>query len=383
MPSINPKVLETPGSGIREIMNRVFTKPDAIRLEVGEPSFPTPEPIRQAAERALRESRTHYTPTPGLGDLRAAIQDKVRRINRVERPVDGIMVTPGAGSALFLAMNALLVAGDGILMPDPGWSNYFSMGKALGLRVVPYALDPPTFVPDLEALEAAIDPGVKAILMNFPSNPTGSVPDEAWTKRLAEIAQRHDLWIISDEVYDELVFEGEAVSPARFAPERTIGVYSFSKTYAMTGWRMGYIAADPEVTPWLVRLAEQIWQCVNEPTQIAGLAALTGDQTPVAEMREAYRWRRDLGLETAASMGLRSFRPKGAFYLMVDVAASGQDSRTFALELLDREGVAVVPGTAFGTRASSMVRVSLAASEEAIRKGITRIARTIPVLSRS
>lgn len=382
MPSINPDVLETAGSGIREIMNRVFTRPDAIRLEVGEPSFPTPEPIRQAAERAVRDSRTHYTPTPGLADLRTAIQEKVSRINHVVRPVEGIMVTPGAGSALFLSMKALLQMGDGILMPDPGWSNYFSMGRALGLRVIPYALDPPTFVPDLAALEALIDPGVKAILMNFPSNPTGSVPDRAWTEKLADIARRHDLWIISDEVYDELVFEGEAVSPAQFAPERTIGIYSFSKTYAMTGWRMGYIAAEAEVTPWLVRLAEQIWQCVNEPTQIAGIAALTGDQSPVVEMREAYRRRRDLGLETAQALGLRTFKPQGAFYLMVDVAPSGKDSRTFALELLDREGVAVVPGTAFGTRAGSMVRLSLAASEDAIREGIRRIARTIPVLEK-
>ena len=383
MPSIHPDVLETPGSGIREIMNRVFAKPDAIRLEVGEPSFPTPEPIRRAAEEAIRQGRTHYTPTAGLPDLRAAIREKVSRINHVERPVEGIMITPGAGSALFVAMKALLERGDGILIPDPGWSNYVSAARALGLRVVPFTLDPPTFVPDLEALEAAIDPGIKAILVNFPSNPTGGVPDQAWTERFVDIARRHDLWIVSDEVYDQLVFEGEAVSPARFAPERTIGVYSFSKTYAMTGWRMGYIAADQEVTPGLVRLAEQVWQCVNEPTQVAGIAALTGDQSPVREMREAYRRRRDLGLEVAEKLGLRSFRPAGAFYLMVDVSASGQESRTFALELLEREGVAVVPGTAFGARAGSMVRLSLAASEEAIREGIERIARTIPVLAKA
>jgi len=381
MPEMNADVLATPPSGIREIMNRVFSRPDAIRLEVGEPSFPTPAHIRAAAEAAMRAGRTHYTPTAGLGELRSAIQEKVRRVNGVERPVEGIMVTPGAGSAIFLGMRGLLEPGDAIMLPDPGWSNYLSMARALGLRVVPYALKPPAFVPDLDAMERAVDPGVRAILLNFPSNPTGGVPDEPWVQGLAELARRHDLWLLSDEVYDELVFEGSAVSPARFAPERTVAVYSFSKTYAMTGWRLGYVAADGAVTPWLVRLAEQIWQCVNEPTQAAGIAALTGDQTAVGEMREAYRARRDLGLAVAREAGLRTFRPKGAFYLMVDVSACGKDSRSFALELLEREGVAVVPGTAFGTQASTMVRLSLAASEEAIAEGIRRIARTIPVLA--
>ena len=380
MPRLNQDVLNTPGSGIREIMNRVYTMPDAIRLEVGEPSFATPEHIRQAAYGAIERGRTRYTPTAGLPALRAAVRDKVARVNRVERPVEGVMLTPGAGGGIFIAMKTLLEAGQGIMLPDPGWANYASAVISLGLRAVPYPLRPPTFVPDLEELRRLADGGVGAILLNFPANPTGGVPDAAWVEGLCRLADERDLWIITDEVYDQLVFEGESLSPALYAPGRTVAVYSFSKTYAMTGWRLGYVAADPDTTQWLVRCAEQVWQSVSEPTQWAGIAALTGDQTPVDEMRDAYRRRRDLAVQVAQEAGLACYKPKGAFYLMVDVAASGKDSRTFALDLLEHERVAVVPGTAFGREADSMVRVSLAAGEEQIAEGIRRIGRHVAVL---
>jgi aspartate/methionine/tyrosine aminotransferase len=380
MPQLNHDVLNTPGSGIREIMNRVYTMPDAIRLEVGEPSFMTPEHIQHAAFEAMQRGRTRYTPTAGLPELRAAVRDKVARVNRVERPLDGVMLTPGAGGGIFLAMKTLLEAGQGILLPDPGWANYASAVTSLGLRGVPYPLRPPLFVPDFEELGRLADAGVRAVLLNFPANPTGGVPDAAWVEGLCRLAEEKDLWIITDEVYDQLVFEGEPTSPALYAPGRTVAVYSFSKTYAMTGWRLGYVAADPEVTQWLVRCAEQVWQSVAEPTQWAGVAALTGDQSAVAEMREAYRRRRDLAVSAAQDAGLACYKPKGAFYLMVDVAASGTDSRTFALDLLERERVAVVPGTAFGREAGTMVRLSLAASGEQIAEGIRRIGRHVAVL---
>jgi aspartate/methionine/tyrosine aminotransferase len=377
MAKLNADVLATPGSGIREIMNRVFSMPDAIRLELGEPSFPTPEHIRRAAFDAMERGRTRYTPTAGLPELREAVRDKVARVNGVERELEGVMVTPGSGAALFLAMRTLLEAGDGILVPDPGWANYHSAVTSLGLREVAYPLRPPSFVPDLDEVERLADGGVRAIVVNFPANPTGAVADAAWVEDLCRLAERRDLWIVSDEAYDQLVFDGEAVSPARYAPERAVVTYSFSKTYAMTGWRLGYVAAAPEVTRWLVRLAEQIWQSVNEPTQWAGLAALRGDQTPVATMRDAYRRRRDLAVDTAQAEGLRCFSPRGAFYLMVDIGPAGRPSREFAIELLERERVAVVPGTAFGSVAEGMVRLSLAASEESIVEGIRRIAHAL------
>lgn len=380
MPRLNADVLKTPGSGIREIMNRVYTMPDAIRLEVGEPSFSTPEHIRLAAFEAMQAGRTRYTPTAGIVALREAIRDKVERINGVRRPLEGIMATPGAGGGIFLALKTLMESGDGLLVPDPGWANYASAVTCLGLRAVPYPLRAPSFVPDLEELEAMVDPGVRAILLNFPGNPTGAVPDAAWIEALCRLAERHDLWIIADEVYDELVYEGAPVSPAQFAPARTVAIYSFSKTYAMTGWRLGYVAADAEVTPWLTRCAEQVWQSVAEPTQWAGVTALTGDQSAVAMMREAYRKRRDLAIAVAGEAGLACYKPQGAFYLMVNVADSGKDCRTFALDLLEQERVAVVPGTAFGAQGADMVRLSLAASEEQIAEGIRRIARQVAVL---
>jgi aspartate/methionine/tyrosine aminotransferase len=377
MPELNPDVLATPGSGIRDIMNRAFAMPDAIRLEVGEPSFPTPEHIRRAALEAMEAGRTRYTPTAGLMALREAVRDKVRRVNGVERPVEGVMMTPGAGGGLYLALRTLTRPGEGVLLPDPGWANYASAVAALGLRAIPYPLRPPAFVPDPGELARRADAATRVLLVNFPSNPTGAVPDPDWVEAVARLAAERDLWIVSDEVYDQLVFEGAATSPARFAPDRTVAVYSFSKTYAMTGWRLGYVAASAAVTPWLVRLAEQVWQSVAEPTQWAGLAALTGDQAAVDAMRDAYRRRRDLALATAREAGLTTYRPRGAFYLMVDVSASGLDDRAFALDLLENERVAVVPGTAFGAEGRGLVRLSLAASEAEIAEGIRRIARHV------
>jgi len=382
VPKLNQDVLRTPGSGIREIMNRVFTMPDAIRLEVGEPSFQTPEHIQRAAFDAMQKGQTRYTPTVGLPELREAVQGKLRRVNRVERPLEGIMATPGAGGGVFLALKTLLEAGDAILVPDPGWANYASAMTCLGLRGVPFGQRPPSFVPDLDEIERlVVETGARAVLVNFPSNPTGAVPDASWIEAFSALATRHDLWIVSDEVYDELIFEGEPVSPALYAPERTVAIYSFSKTYAMTGWRLGYVAADAAVTPWLGRCAEQVWQSVAEPTQRAGVVALTGDQSCVVEMREAYRRRRDLAVATAREAGLSCYEPRGAFYLMVDVGASGKDSRTFALDLLERERVAVVPGTAFGQEAATMVRVSLAASEAQIAEGLRRVGRAVHALA--
>jgi aspartate aminotransferase len=212
-----------------------------------------------------------------------------------------------------------------------------------------------------------------AIVINSPSNPLGSVIDRARMTELLEFTERHGLWMISDECYDEISFDGTFVSPASISAERVVSVYSFSKTYAMTGWRIGYAVAPPEVAATLAKCQEPIISCVNAPTQYAALAAVTGPQDVVSAMRDAYRERRDLALSMLESSSLRAFTPAGAFYLWVDVRPTGVPSRDLALRLLEERNVAVAPGSAFGERGEGFLRVSLASSADAIGEGLRRL----------
>jgi aspartate aminotransferase len=229
------------------------------------------------------------------------------------------------------------------------------------------------YVPTRDSLEQLVTERTSVIVVNSPSNPLGAVIDRARMTELVEFTERHGLWMVSDECYDELGLEDSVVSPASISPARVVSVYSFSKTYAMTGWRIGYVVAPTSVAPTLAKGSETIISCVNAPTQHAALAAITGPQQVVAQMRDAYRTRRDLALETLRGSGLRAFTPQGAFYLWIDVGAAGLPSRELAMRLLDERNVAVAPGTAFGERGQGFVRISLASSAENITAGLHRL----------
>ena len=370
-----------PVSRIREIMDLAWEDPEAIHLEVGEPDFPTPSHIIEAAHEAARAGHTRYAPNAGLPELREALADKVAQRNGYEPRPDQVVVTQGGIQALYLVLRALLEPGDEVLLPDPAWPNFRMIAHLLGARVLAYPLvEEGDFLPRPEDLERLVTPRTRAILVNSPSNPLGTVLPRELAQTLLAFARRRGLWFIADEVYDEISFDdGEFVSAGAVAgPEdRLVSVYSFSKVYAMTGWRVGYLVAPPDLARLLTGMQEPIVSCVNTPAQMAALAAVTGPQDVVQEMREAYRARRDELLEVLDRGGLPSSRPSGAFYVWTDVSEAGVPSMDLARSLVEFEGVAVAPGSAFGELGEGYVRLSLASSRENLLEGASRLVRFV------
>jgi aspartate aminotransferase len=372
-----------PVSRIREIMELAWGDLEAIHLEVGEPDFPTPEHVVEAAYEAARTGHTRYAPNAGLPELREALADKVTRRNGYEAHPDQVVVTQGGIQALYLVLLALLEPGDEVLLPDPAWPNFRMIAHLLGARVLPYPLvSAGDFLPRLEDLERLVTPRTRAILVNTPSNPLGTVVPRELVDTLLEFARRRDLWYISDEVYDEVVFDDAFVSAGAVADrgDRLVSVYSFSKVYAMTGWRVGYLVAPPDLTKLLTGMQEPIVSCVNTPAQLAALAAVTGPQDVVREMRESYQERRDELLEILDRGNLPSSQPSGAFYVWTDVSAANVPSMDFARSLIEREHVAVAPGSAFGDLGEGYVRLSLASSREELLDGASRLVRFVHLL---
>jgi aspartate aminotransferase len=372
-PSVTAHATELRASGIREIFNLAANKPDCLHLELGEPDFPTPAHIVEAAVDSARTG-SRYTPTIGLPLLREAIAARLDRVHGLDVSPDHVIVTQGGSHAVALLVEAVVGEGDEVLVPDPGWPNCAMGVVAHGGRPVPYALRPEAgFVPDPDEVASLITPRTKLLVLNSPSNPTGSVfPQEVVTAIVAD-ANKRGVLVLSDEVYDEIVFDGQAPVGASHL-DGVIGVWSFSKSYAMTGWRVGYVAAPASLLPTMSMIQEGTITCVSSITQAAALAALDGPQSCVTEMRDAYERRRDLAVDSLTASGIDHVAPSGAFYLMVHLG-SGVDARAAALDLV-AQGVAVAPGTAFGSVASEYLRVSLAASEETIAAAIARLTRS-------
>ena len=364
-------------------MDLAWADPEAIHLEVGEPDFPTPEHVVEAAHEAARAGQTRYAPNAGVPELREALADKVVRRNGYEASPEQVVVTQGGVQALHLTLLALLEPGDEVLLPDPAWPNFRMIAHLLGARVLPYPLVAEgDFLPRVEDLERLVTPRTRAILVNSPSNPLGAVVPRERVEELLTFARQHGLWYISDEVYDEISFDDAFVSAGSLAEpdDRLVSIYSFSKVYAMTGWRVGYLVAPPDLAKLVTGMQEPIVSCVNTPAQMAALAAVTGPQGVVREMRESYRTRRDELLEVLDRGGLPSSRPSGAFYVWADVSAAGVPSMELARSLIEREHVAVAPGGAFGELGEGYVRLSLASSREDLLEGASRLVRFVDLL---
>jgi aspartate aminotransferase len=364
-------------SGIREVMDLAWKVGDAIRLEVGDPSFPTPPHVIDASARAARDGWTGYVPSAGIGELREAIAEKLRKHNRVEVERSQVIVTAGGIGAIHAAMLAVLEPGDEVVLPDPGWPNFRMIAGLLRApeRLYPLRLEH-GFIPDVADLERACGPRARALLINSPSNPLGTIIPPERLREIVEFARARDLWVISDECYDQITFDGGFASAASLGdPERVLSCFTFSKTYAMTGWRVGYLAGPPKAAALADKLQQALVSCVNAPAQMAALAALTGPQDVVEEMRDTYRERRDALVALLAEHGLACQPPRGAFYAWVDVRGRAATCREFALELLRRERVAVAPGTAFGPAGEGWVRLSLASDTADLLEGARRLAR--------
>jgi aspartate aminotransferase len=372
---ISRRSARLPVQAIREVMELAWAQPDAIHLEVGEPDFPTPEHVVEAAARAAREGHTRYTPNAGIPALREALADKVGRVNGYAAGADQVVVSAGGVEAIHATLTTLADPGDEVLLPDPTWPDFVQMTALLGTPARFYHQTADTdYLPDIAELEELVGERTRVLVLNSPSNPLGAVIPARRLVELVEFAERHDLWVISDECYDEINFDGDFVSTMAAAPSpRIVSIYSFSKVYAMTGWRIGYAVAPPEVAAALTRLQEPIISCVNAPTQMAALAAVTGPQDVVASMREAYRERRDRALEVLRGGGLPVVTPQGAFYLWVDIGRAGIRSDQFVRELIAQRGVAAAPGTAFGAAGDSYLRLSLASHLDQLLEGSRRL----------
>ncbi len=372
-------IRQLPRSGIRLVFDEASKYPDCIRLEVGEPSFDTPEHIKQAAADAMAANFTGYTPNAGIGELREALAEKLQRRNGITASPDDVIVTPGAVVSLFTTLTGLVDPGDEVMLSDPSWPNYFQMTVLLQAKAVYYPLRlDHDLVPTIDDIESRITPRTKVLIINSPGNPSGAIIPEGRLSEILDLARKYDIWVISDEVYDEIYFERPPPSLQPLDTDgRVISVFSFSKSYAMTGWRVGYMVGAPDLVKHVVRAQEPITSCVNSIAQKAAVAAVTGDQACVADMRAAYAHRSALVTGILDDHGVAYSRPTGAFYTMIDIGKSGMTDVDFTSRLISERRVSIVPGSAFGPHSGSFARLSLAASEDDLRAGATRIAEAI------
>jgi len=380
LPSLAQGPAEMAHSGIREIANEALRTPGVIRLDVGQPDFPTPQHVKDAGKRAIDENKTFYTHTQGLLSLREKLVAKLARVNGIETSPDRIACGPGGVGAIAAMLAAVLEHGDEVLLPDPGWPNYRMMLPWLGARAVYYPCPPAGgFQPDLDALAALITPQTRVLVVNSPNNPTGAVYPTATLAAMIELAQRNNMWLLSDECYDQILLDGTWTSPASLAPDdaRIATVFTFSKTYSMTGWRLGYLVGSADLVDTATKVLESSSSCVSTISQVAAEAALAGPQDCVGEMVRAYRRRRDLVAGILEDAELLIARPSGAFYIMADVSPAGLPSRDLAFALLRERGVSVAPGTAFGQVAGEAVRISLASSDADLSEGVRRLAEFV------
>jgi len=370
---------EIKGSTIRKMFNMASSMTDTVSFALGEPDFTTSKNIIDAACKALQEGITHYTPNAGILPLRQAIAKKLKNKNNVEiDPETEVMVTAGGMEALMLVMMVALDPGDEIILTDPFWTNHPSqvlMTGAIPRFVKVYEEDGFAYNPD--NVRKAINSKTKAILINSPANPTGGVAGREVLEEIAKMAIEHDLIVITDEVYQHLIYDGaEFVSIASLPgmKERTVIIDSFSKAYAMTGWRIGYAAGCREILQNMIKLHENVVSCITTSSQYGAIEALEGPQDYLGYMLEKYAARRNLIVEGINSIEkLSCIKPKGAFYAFPNITGTGMKSEEFAVELLKKTGVVVVPGSGFGEAGEGFIRISYATSEENIKEGLRRI----------
>lgn len=358
---------------------------DVIHMEIGRPDFDTPEVIKQAANRALANGNVFYTSNYGTPELRQAIADKLKRDNDIDYKAEEILVTIGVGEGTYAAVAAFTEPGDEILVPDPVWLNYIHVPHFFGTVPVSYKLrEENDYQIDLAEIEGLITPKTKMLVINTPGNPTGVVQSMETLEKLAEIAKKHDLIVVSDEIYEKLVYDGAkhvSIAALPGMKERTITLNGFSKCYSMTGWRLGYVAAPVEFIKAMVRVHAYINTCAPSFVQEAGITALEKAEPDVQEMVKEYQRRRDYAVSAINSIdGLSCKTPGGAFYIFVNIKSLGRSSAEVANYILEHAKVATVPGSAFGPEGEGYIRLSYACSYERIVEAMERIKKAIAEL---
>jgi aspartate/methionine/tyrosine aminotransferase len=386
-PSI--KMDSIPFSTIRKIFGEVeklrAEGKEIISLGIGEPDFDTPAHIIEAMVKATREGATHYTANKGIVELRKAIVEKLKKDNDIQYDIEEIICTVGVAEGVYVALSAFLNPGDEVLVPDPSWLNYSHVPRLNDAVPVLYPLIAENdFQIDVQELEKRVTEKTKMLVVLDPSNPTGGILRKMVLEEVAQFAIKHDLLVISDEIYEKLIYDDNVHYSIAALPgmrERTIVLNGFAKAYAMTGWRLGYIAAPAELISPMTKLHSYILTQASTMVQWGGVAALNGTQEPVVEMVEEFSKRRSFMVKAINDIeGLSCPNPGGAFYLFVDVKGTGMTGEEFANYILHEAGVAMVHGTAFGERATHEVRISYATSMENLEKAMFRIKNAVEKL---
>ena len=347
-----------------------------VHLEIGEPDFNTPDHIVRACKKAMDEGKMHYGPVTGIAEIRAAVAAHYNKLYGSSYTPDEVIITTGVEQGIFLSMNAYLNPGDEILVPDPGYLCYFTLPHIAGAEAVSYPLDEKDdFQLKAEELEKLVTPRTKAILLNSPSNPCGSMLDESSLRIVADLAERHNLLVISDEVYADMVYGGKKYCSAASLPslkKRLIVLHGFSKYFAMTGWRLGYLLCDRALIDPLMRLNFYNLSCPNTFIQYAGLAALTEDDAPSRAMIREYENRRNYMVEALNTLpGCSCRMPDGAFYIFMNIVNTGMTADEFCRLMIDEAGVSLTPGHVFGSMGKDFVRVSYANSMENLKLAVS------------
>ncbi|MBS5650757.1 MAG: aminotransferase class I/II-fold pyridoxal phosphate-dependent enzyme [Clostridiales bacterium] len=372
------KIVEMPSSGIRKFFDIVTEMPDAISLGVGEPDFDTPWPIREEAIRAIKAGKTFYTANAGLSELRKAVCDyTARKIGVSYAPATECFISVGGSEAIDLAFRATLEEGDEVIIPQPCFVSYEPCVKMAGGVPVTIALkEENAFRLQPEELEAAITPRTKALFISYPNNPTGAIMEKEDLEKLVPIILEHDLLVITDEIYSELTYGGKnhfSIAALPGIKERCIYVNGFSKAFAMTGWRLGYAMAPAAIMHEMIKIHQYCIMSSPTISQYAAVYAMTDGDAETQMMRQAYDRRRKYLMRRFSDMDIPCFEPKGAFYIFPNIQEFGMTSEEFALELLQRKKVAVVPGSAFGCCGEGFLRISYAYSLDDLRVAFDRI----------
>jgi len=366
-----------PASGIRKMFDLAEKYDNVIKLTVGEPNFDTPQYIKDAAKKAIDEGFTHYAANAGLKELREALAKKYAGYGN-DYTFENVMVTVGGMEAITMSLIVTVNPGDEVLVPNPCFSNY--LGQVMIAGAVPVGV--PIYEKDdfnitAEAIEKCITPKTRAILLNSPSNPLGSVTSKEEIIKIAKVCKKHNLIIYSDEVYDKLLYDGEEFFSIAQVPEvkdQVLIINSFSKAYAMTGWRIGYIVGNKQIIEKMPKLQEGLVSCVATFIQKAAIEALTGPQNDLNQMFKDYARRRDILVDGLNSIpGITCKKPRGSFYAFANIKAFGKTSQEFAEELVEKAGVVVVPGSAFGTMGEGYIRTVFANSDENLKEALKRI----------
>jgi aspartate aminotransferase len=348
-----------------------------IHLELGEPDFHAAEPVVAAAEKALRDGKDRYCPMAGLPALKDEIAAYLQRTRQIEVSPENVVVAPGCKLALFFALMTIIEPGDEVLWPDPGFPGYPSITRGFGGAPVAFGLEEKNHLqPDPDEIAARITPRTKAILLNSPCNPTGTVYSDELQRQIAELAVRHDLYVLSDEIYARIIYGQRYFSMLSYPgmAERTLMIDGFSKSFAMTGWRLGYTIAPPELVPHLVMLAVNSYTCVAEFAQYAAIEALRDSTGATPRMVAEFQKRREQFIGDLNRIpGFRCIPPEGAFYAWVNVEETGMSAEEVCRIMLEEAGVAAIPGAAFGDIGRNFVRFSFASSTATLKEAVARI----------